>query len=101
MFLIKNSTYPTTPVQWSSGKNYLEFRNLVMDGNELATNAFSCDGSHHVTFVGNTTKNTGGGGGAEPQSVDPTVASKLLSHYRNSGWNRFPPPPLCGWVRGA
>ena len=100
MFLINNSTYPTTPVQWSSGTNYLEFRNLVMDGNELATNAFSCHGSHHVTFVGNTMKNTGGAGIAAI-NCDYLTADHNLVWHNGMAANSDPSyAPCCGWTSG-
>ena len=100
MFLIENSTYPTTPVQWSSGKNYLEFHNLVMDGNELATNAFSCHGSHHVTFIGNTMKNTGGAGIAAI-NCDYLTADHNLVWHNGMAANSDPSyAPCCGWVSG-
>src|SRR5712692_6331510 len=100
MFSIKNPTYPTTPVQWSSGKNYLEFRNLVMDGNELATNAFSCNGSHHVTFVGNTMKNTGGAGIAAV-NCDYLTADHNLVWHNGMAANSDPSyAPCCGWTSG-
>ena len=48
--------------QLSSNPAYLEFRGLKLDGQENALDGFLCMGSHHLRFIGNTIRNTGGAG---------------------------------------
>src|SRR5438876_4620376 len=50
------------PGSFPNGPHYLEFNSLNLDGNDLATTGFACNGGHHLRFLNNTVKNTGGAG---------------------------------------
>jgi serralysin len=55
MFHFYSGTFP-------QGPSYLAFRGLKLDGRNAASNGFFCQGSHHLTFTGNTIANTGSAG---------------------------------------
>jgi len=55
MFDMNGGSFPSNPA-------YLEFRGLNLDGGGKAGDGFFCRGSHHLRFVGNSIRNTGGSG---------------------------------------
>ena len=48
--------------KFPSNPAYLEFRGLHLDGGGKAGDGFFCRGSHHLRFIGNSIRNTGGSG---------------------------------------
>jgi hypothetical protein len=55
MFDMNGGSFPSNPA-------YLEFRGLHLDGGGKAGDGFFCRGSHHLRFIGNSIRNTGGSG---------------------------------------
>jgi hypothetical protein len=55
MFDMNGGSFPSNPA-------YLEFRGLNLDGRGKAGDGFFCRGSHHLRFIGNSIRNTGGSG---------------------------------------
>jgi hypothetical protein len=75
-----------------NGPHYLEFNGLNLDGKNLATNGFSCGGAHHLRFLHNTVKNTGGAGIAAIECDYLTSDHNIIFH---DGY-----APCCGWTSG-
>jgi hypothetical protein len=73
-----------------NGPHYIEFNGLNLDGKNLATNGFSCTGSHHLRFLNNNIKNTGGAGIATIECDYLTSDHNVISH---NGY-----APCCGWT---
>ncbi|HLB90377.1 MAG TPA: right-handed parallel beta-helix repeat-containing protein [Terriglobales bacterium] len=73
-----------------NGPHYIEFNGLNLDGKNLATNGFSCNGSHHLRFLNNNIKNTGGAGIAAIECDYLTSDHNVISH---NGY-----APCCGWT---
>ncbi|PYV68186.1 MAG: hypothetical protein DMG97_25430 [Acidobacteria bacterium] len=73
-----------------NGPHYLEFNGLNLDGKNLATNGFSCGGAHHLRFLNNTVKNTGGAGIATIECDYLTSDHNIIFH---NGY-----APCCGWT---
>jgi hypothetical protein len=81
MFHFYSSTFP-------QGPSYLEFRGLKLDGRNIASNGFFCQGSHHLIFSGNTVANTGAAG------IGSVLCDYLISDHNvvyhngyNGGWS--------------
>jgi hypothetical protein len=55
MFKLGTANFP-------SGPAYLEFRGLELDGSGKAGDGFFCRGGHHLRFIDNHIRNTGGSG---------------------------------------
>jgi serralysin len=55
MFKMNGGGFPSNP-------SYLEFQGLHLDGKGKALDGFFCMGSHHLRFIGNSIRNTGGAG---------------------------------------
>src|SRR5439155_2125663 len=73
-----------------NGPHYLEINGLNLDGKNLATNGFSCGGAHHLRFLNNTVKNTGGAGIATIECDYLTSDHNIIFH---NGY-----APCCGWT---
>jgi len=78
------------PGSFPNGPHYLEFNGLNLDGKNLATSGFSCGGGHHLRFLNNTIKNTGGAGIQTVECDYLTTDHNLIFH------NGF--APCCGWT---
>jgi Right handed beta helix region len=63
-----------------SGPAYLEFRGLELDGSGKAGDGFFCRGGHHLRFVDNTIRNTGGSGIGSIQCDYLTADHNVVDH---------------------
>ena len=73
-----------------NGPHYVEFNGLNLDGKNLATNGFSCGSAHHLRFLNNTVKNTGGAG------IAAIECDYLKSDHNIIFHNGY--APCCGWT---
>jgi hypothetical protein len=81
MFHFFNSHFPNGPA-------YLEFRGLSLNGRNLASNGFFCQGSHHLRFVGNTIENMGSAGiGAMLCDYIQSDHNVVYHNGYNGGWS--------------
>jgi hypothetical protein len=82
-----------------SGPAYLEFRGLNLDGGGNAGDAFFCQGAHHLRFIGNSMRNTGGSGIGARNCDYLTADHNIIDH------NGYMPastsvPQWYGWTSG-
>ena len=75
------------------GNSYLEFRGLNFDGRGLAGNAFACNNSHHLRYIGNTVFNVQGSGIGAVQCDYLTSDHNIVYHSGYSG-------TLANWTSG-
>jgi Bacterial Ig domain len=92
MFRLGTGSFP-------SGPAYLEFRGLNLDGRGNAGDAFFCQGSHHLRFIGNSMSNTGGSGIGTRNCDYLTADHNIINH------NGYMPastsvPQWYGWTSG-
>jgi hypothetical protein len=73
MFKFGNGSFP-------SGPAYLEFRGLILDGQNDALDGFFCLGGHHLRFRGNTINNSGGSGVGAVNCDYLTSDHNLIDH---------------------
>ena len=73
MFKMAGGNFPSNPA-------YLEFRGLHLDGKGKALDGFFCMGSHHLRFVDNSIKNTGGAGIASVTCDYLTLDHNTVEH---------------------
>lgn len=83
MVKIGNGKFP-------SGPAYLEFRGFKMDGQGNAADGFFCIGSHHLRFIGNSIRNTGGAG------IGSVLCDYLTSDHNQISHNGY----RFGWTSG-
>jgi len=92
MFRLGSGSFP-------SGPAYLEFRGLTLDGSGNAGDAFFCQGAHHLRFIGNSMRNTGGSGIGARNCDYLTADHNIINH------NGYMPastsvPQWYGWTSG-
>jgi Right handed beta helix region len=63
-----------------SGPAYLEFRGLHLDGSGKAGDGFFCRGGHHLRFIDNSIRNTGGSGIGSIQCDYLTADHNIIDH---------------------
>lgn len=81
MFHFYGKTFP-------AGKSYIEIRGLKFNGNNTATAAIKCAGSHHLRFIDNTIENTGEAGIATKYCDYITSIGNNIHHTGyNQGWS--------------
>jgi len=81
MFHFYSRTFP-------AGKSYIEIRGLKFDGNNTASAALKCAGSHHLRFIDNTIQNTGESGIATKFCDYVTAIGNKIHHTGyNQGWS--------------
>jgi len=69
----------------SSSFQYLEFRGLTLNGNNLVGSGFKCQWGHHMRFIGNTIKNMGSAGISAKDCDYLTSDGNTIYH---SGYNQ-------------
>jgi len=69
----------------SSGNSYLEFRGFTFYGQGLAGDAFGCNNSHHLRFIGNTVYNVQGAGVGAVQCDYLVSDHNIVYHSGYSG----------------
>jgi hypothetical protein len=73
MFDMNGGSFPSNPA-------YLEFRGFHLDGRGNAADGFFCRGSHHLRFIANSIRNTGGSGIGSIQCDYLTSDHNLIDH---------------------
>ena len=70
-----------------TGQNYIEMRDLKLDGRNSAAYGFKCNNTHHLRFVGNEINNMSAGGIASVlcDYLTADANTVFLSGY-NQGW---------------
>ena len=94
MFQWYHSGYDTFPENWTGAPSYWKVRGLTVDGNGYATNAFLCQGGHHLEFADNYVKNT-------LRSAIATVACDYVTANRNEIWHNGYNPNAVTYTTGA
>lgn len=92
MFALSGGSFPSNPA-------YLEFRGLNLDGQGNAADGFFCRGSHHLRFIGNSVRNTGGSGIASINCDYLTADHNLIYHNGYMPSNTAVPEDY-GWTSG-
>jgi hypothetical protein len=85
-----NSMIHMGQATFPNGPHYIEFNGLNLDGKLRATSGFFCGNGHHLRFLNNSVKNTGGAGIAAVQCDYVTSDHNLMFH---NGY-----APCCGWT---
>jgi serralysin len=81
MFHFFGRTFP-------NGKSYIEIRGFKFEGNNTASYALKCYGSHHLRFIDNTIQNTGAGGIASKFcDYVVVIGNKIHRTGYNQGWS--------------
>jgi len=88
----------TTSTVFPKGPSYLEFRGFNFDGSKhYAADAIYCRGGHHINFINNFVKNTGGSGWGDRQ-CDYIIADHNIIY--NNGYTPAGTsvPQYYGWT---
>ena len=81
MFHMYNANFP-------NGPSYIEFKGLTLDGQNVASNGFFCQGSHHLRYLQNTIINQGSAGIGSMRCDYQTADHNILYHNGyHGGWS--------------